>query len=54
MARDTTPAAVPDSEVMASVDDDDGRERLIIADVSRDGAWISAPTETAIAVSEWR
>ena len=42
-------------EVMASVDEGpDGGDRLVIADISRDGAWIAMPTRGTYAVSERR
>lgn len=44
-----------DPEVMASVDEaPDGEERLVIADVARDGAWIAMSTRGTYAVAERR
>ncbi len=55
MAQDTaTPAATPDCEVMASVDDADDSERLIIAELCREEAWLATPTEHAVLLSEWQ
>ena len=51
-----TPSVAPssgDPEVMASLDY--GREeRLIIADVSCDDAWVSSPTATTVNVADWQ
>ena len=49
-----TPATVSDGEVMASVDDGDDGERLIIADLCSDGAYLSMSTDTKVVVDEWR
>lgn len=51
MAPDTARAsdAAPDCEVMASVDDD----RLVIAEICRDGAWLSVPAGEALALHDW-
>ncbi len=40
-------------EVMASVDGDDSRPSLIIADVSRDEAWVSVRADHAPVLTEW-
>ena len=49
MASDTA-TTVPDSdcEVMASVEGDTEGERLIIADLCRDDAWLSMPTDATV------
>ena len=49
MAPDTA-ATVPESdcEVMASVEGDTDGERLIIADLCRDEAWLSMPTDATV------
>ena len=55
MAPDST--TVPDSseaEVMAVVDTDRGEPRLVIADITVDGAWLSAPTGCAVSLPAWR
>jgi len=58
MDRDTPPAdAVGDGgsgEVMAAVDDDGGSRRLVIADVSTDDSWLSAPADASVSVAEAR
>lgn len=43
-----------DGSVMASIDGEREDERLIIADVSRDEAWIAMPMGDAPALSTWR
>jgi hypothetical protein len=57
MTPDTAAMSVSlanDSEVMASVDDDGQTERLVIADVSRDDAWICMRVTDTAALSTWR
>ncbi|MFH5800150.1 hypothetical protein [Haladaptatus sp. DYF46] len=57
MTPDTAAMSVSlanDSEVMASVDDDGQTERLVIADVSRDDAWICMRVTDTAALSNWR
>lgn len=44
----------PTGSVMASVDGDNEEERLIIADVSRDEAWVAMPIAEAPGLSRWR
>jgi len=46
------PATVSDCEVMAAVDD--GGETLVIAELCRDEAYLTMPTESAVVVDEWR
>ena len=55
MTQDAT--AVVDAshaEVMASVDSAPARPEFVIADVSRDGAWVSMPVSEAPSLREWR
>ena len=40
--------------VMASIDHDGHEERLIIADVSTDQAWLSMPASDALPLARWR
>ncbi|WP_423743654.1 hypothetical protein V5735_11525 (plasmid) [Haladaptatus sp. SPP-AMP-3] len=57
MTPDTAAVSVSlanDSEVMASVDDDGEAERLVIADVSRDDAWICMRVSDTAALPNWR
>jgi len=46
----TTGDVVEHGEVMASVDDGS----FLIADISRDGAWLSVPEESAPVLAEYR
>lgn len=41
-------------EVMAAIDDVDSVSRLVIADVSRDESWISAPMEASVSLKAVR
>lgn len=43
-----------DGTVMASIDEGGHETRLVIADVSRDGAWVSIPAEDAVDVGDVR
>ncbi|MFW5937300.1 MAG: DUF7556 family protein [Halanaeroarchaeum sp.] len=57
MTADATPttghaSAAP--EVMASVDDEGRESRFVIADISRDEAWVSASADAATALAAWR
>jgi len=54
MTQDHTPvgdATTP--EVMAAVDDADRRPSYVIADISRDGAWLSVRETDAVILAEW-
>ena len=54
MTRNVT--AVTDAshaEVMASVDSGSARPEFVIADVSRDDAWLSMPVSEAPSLREW-
>lgn len=53
MESEATSRSVPGT-VMASIDGDSTETRLIIADVSRDDAWISMPETTAPSLALWR
>jgi hypothetical protein len=51
---DAVATAVSDeAEVMASVERG-GRDTFIIADISRDDAFVTAPLEDAASLPEWR
>jgi hypothetical protein len=39
---------------MAAIENEGGVERLVIADVSTDGSWLSAPTDASVSVAEAR
>lgn len=54
MAQDTaTPVTVSDCEVMASVDSTDDGDRLIIAALCRDDAYLSVSTDVTVALEDW-
>ncbi len=54
MPQDHTPVAdVSDTEIMASVDCSASRPSYIIADISRDGAWLSVQETDAPVLTEW-
>ena len=40
--------------VMAAIDDGGATARLVIADISRDDAWLSVQESEAPALGEWR
>ncbi|WP_336136517.1 DUF7556 family protein [Natronomonas amylolytica] len=55
MAQDTATAeTICDCEVMASVDSGDDGERLIIAELCREEAYLSMSTEATVDVDDWR
>ncbi|UPW01771.1 hypothetical protein M0R88_06630 [Halorussus gelatinilyticus] len=56
MAHNTaTPSnSVAQNEVMASLDDDGRTERLIIADTTADGAWLSVPVSGSVDLQSWQ
>ena len=49
-----TPVPTADCEVMASVDDSDEGEQLIIAEMCSDDAYVSMSTEATVVVDNWR
>mgnify|MGYP006876397348 CR=1 FL=1 len=48
------PVTVSDCEVMASVDQGDAGERLVIAELRQDGGYLTMSTESTVVVEEWR
>jgi hypothetical protein len=42
------------TDVMASLDDDGPESRFVIADISRDEAWVSMTADAATPLSAWR
>lgn len=56
MTPDTATASnhIEDGDVMVSVDGDGPAARVVIADISRDEAWVSFPLEAAAALGDWR
>lgn len=47
-------AAESTDEVMAAVEEDGCESRYVIADITRDGAWVSAPTDATRGLEAWR
>jgi len=45
--------SVPGGETVAAVDEIDGRPHLVVADISRDDAWIAVTESAAAPVEEW-
>jgi hypothetical protein len=54
MAPDVTTVGGEGSDVMASVDDGTGAPEFVIADVSRDDAWLSIQLRDATGLDDWR
>jgi len=48
------PMPASDCDVMAAVDRDDSGERLVIAELCREEAYLTMSTETTVTVDEWR
>ena len=46
--------AVEDEVIFAVDEESDGSKQAIVADISRDGAWIAAPVEDARTLTQWR
>jgi len=53
MSTDPATARDPATEVMASIDTDGAISRLVIADISEDGAWVSIPEAASASLTEW-
>ncbi len=45
--------AAPSNDVMASIDSSSSRPALVIADVSREDAWVSVDETDATVLEEW-
>ena len=41
-------------EIMGAIDRSEGMSRFVIADVSRDGAWIGVLASEAVVPADWR
>lgn len=55
MAQDpATPVTVSECEVMASIDSASDGDRLVIAELCREEAYLSMATETTVDVDDWR
>ena len=46
--------AAEDEVVFAVEEEPDGSKQAIVADISRDEAWIAAPVEDARTLTQWR
>jgi hypothetical protein len=44
--------SITDRETVAAVDEIDGQPHLVVADVTRDDAWIAIPERAAVALDE--
>ncbi|MFB6135978.1 MAG: hypothetical protein ABEJ04_04395 [Halobacteriaceae archaeon] len=53
MSASAAPGSDPD-DVVTAVDEGPDGERLVIADVSRDEAWVSMTAEGAAPLDDWR
>ncbi|MFW5965301.1 MAG: DUF7556 family protein [Halodesulfurarchaeum sp.] len=54
MVSDATSMARTDEEVMAAVDEAGSHSRFVIADITRDGAWVSAALADTRDLEAWR
>jgi hypothetical protein len=54
MSIDAATPSQHGSDVMASLDDEGRESRLVIADISRDDAWVSVTEDDATPLSAWR
>jgi hypothetical protein len=54
MAPTHTAAAETDGEVMGAIDDESDGDRYVVADISRDDAWVSTLLLDAVVLEEWR
>ena len=43
-----------DGDVVAAIDEIDGRPQLVIADIGRDDVWLSMPERDAVSLDAWR
>jgi len=49
-----TRVAGSDCDVMAAVDESDSGEKLVIAELCRDEAYLTMSTDTTVAVDDWQ
>jgi hypothetical protein len=54
MTSDATTPGGTRPEVMASVDHSDEGSQYVIADISRDDAWLVMPHDSAPSLPDWR
>ncbi|WP_201293996.1 DUF7556 family protein [Natronorubrum halalkaliphilum] len=43
-----------DGEIVAAIDEADGRPQLVIADIARDDVWLSISERDAVSLETWR
>lgn len=53
MAPTHTATAASEGEVMAAIDEEADGKRFVVADVSCDNAWITAPLSASLSLEEW-
>lgn len=54
MGPSHTAATETDGEVMAAIDEEPAGQRFLVADVSRDDAWVAIALSDAAALDSWR
>lgn len=45
---------ITEGETVAAIDEIDGREHFVVADVTRDDAWCAIAEGRALGLAEWR
>jgi len=53
-ARSVDEQSTAECEIVATVDDTGDAPQFVVADITRDGAWLSVPTGAACSLREWR
>ncbi|WP_281195596.1 hypothetical protein [Halorubrum sp. F4] len=53
LPTDAEPTGPSSTDVMASIDSSSSRPELVIADVSRENAWLSVDEQNATVLEEW-
>ncbi|AEH36331.1 DUF7556 family protein [Halopiger xanaduensis] len=53
-ARSVEAESADSREVVAAIDESDDESRLVIADITRDGVWLSTAETDAASLEEWR
>jgi hypothetical protein len=48
------PETDDEDQIVAAIDEDDSYKKFIVADISRDGAWVSMRNEEAPILEAWR
>ena len=54
MAPTHTAATEADGTVMGAIDEEPDGQQFVVADISRDDAWLTAPLSDAATLEEWR